>query len=297
MSTKIYGGWLIQGTDMVAFRKKCQKLSIEIKKIATGLMAESAAWRAIRLLDQYALAGKKSVLYRDEMAFPLKWPLLSFMMMQVREDALNASRNQMKTPFDLGCSLVAFPMKWKGKKITPITLYDHSPGEKYTPVFERIIKPEYFGYWNNTDPMEGMNDAQWDERGRLWDMAMGDGIPAENGFVFDFIGPTSYPCMFSDETLKELRKVKWSNRLACIAEWYQRKHAMAILVRKLKKEGRKFAAGDFGKLRDWERSAVGRRALAKGKELARARLKRRITKSDVAVLVSSIAKEAEQVSS
>jgi len=293
MSTKIYNGWLVQGTDMTALRKKCQKLSKEIKQIATAQAAKIAAWKAVRLLDQYAMSGKKVVVDTDEITLPLSASITFFMMMQVHDKAVEASRSPLRSSFDLGCSLVAFPMKWKGKEITPITFYDHSMGSAYTPAFERIIKPEPLPYWNNTDQPEDMTRGQWTERERLWDRAMGDGIPSENGFTFELITSTSYPFRFSDEMKDQLREIKWSRRVARTAEEYRLLRATKVIARRAKKEGREIGTGDISDIWGWERSAAGRKALAKGKELARACLKRRITPTDISVEVSSVAKEAK----
>lgn len=38
----------------------------------------------------------------------------------------------------------------------------------YTEMFEKIEGVEFFGYWNNTDPMDGVSDDEWEERGVMW---------------------------------------------------------------------------------------------------------------------------------
>lgn len=47
-----------------------------------------------------------------------------------------------------------------------------------------------FGYWNNTDRPEHLSALEWDERQRLWELALpGAGVPAVNGFTIAIANP------------------------------------------------------------------------------------------------------------
>lgn len=54
---------------------------------------------------------------------------------------------------------------------------------------ERIKKfyCDYFGYWNNTDPEEGVSWKDWKKRGRLIDKILGKNcVPIENALTFEY---------------------------------------------------------------------------------------------------------------
>lgn len=42
---------------------------------------------------------------------------------------------------------------------------------------------EFFGYWNSTDPEEGVPEEEWEERGRVWDQYIGYGPLANYGYI------------------------------------------------------------------------------------------------------------------
>ena len=54
--------------------------------------------------------------------------------------------------------------------------------------FVRRIKGADFHYQNQVDQPDDMSNAQWRERGRIWDRLLpGSGNPSENGLSFDMI--------------------------------------------------------------------------------------------------------------
>lgn len=45
-----------------------------------------------------------------------------------------------------------------------------------------------FGYWNNTDPPEGMDEEQWEARGAVWDEILGEtSVPSHAGATFEMV--------------------------------------------------------------------------------------------------------------
>lgn len=49
-----------------------------------------------------------------------------------------------------------------------------------------------FPYWNNTDKPDPLSQKEWDNRGRLWDKALGNNTPLASGLGFQSHDPSSY---------------------------------------------------------------------------------------------------------
>lgn len=296
MSTKIFNGWIIDGTDMKALRLKMQKLSASVKKTARKFMAKTAAWQAAHLIDKHAVLGKKLDQASEDMALPLNATILRFCEFQIRENVQRSFNKLERSSFDLDCSAVAFPMTWKGKDITPILFYDNSLGEMFTPAFKRIVKPTEFCYWNNVDPPDDVSDSAWNERDKLWEKAMGGyRIPEENGFTFKFLGYFSVPFLTNEEVIAELPKIEFDTRVDRTAEWIQTYKGMIMVQKRWVREKLpEHTSNMFKELREWERSKRGLAVLKAAKEKARKVLKREITAKDLEAPMSTIAKEVKK---
>lgn len=87
---------------------------------------------------------------------------------------------------DLDVSLVVIPIKDKTLCL-PYANHD----DLYNLLIKRDEITEY-GYWNNTDPPEDMNECEWDQRKADWDEALPSiGIPKNNGMVLHIVDAVS----------------------------------------------------------------------------------------------------------
>ena len=88
---------------------------------------------------------------------------------------------EMNPLYDFANDLVFFP--YKGGMLI------QAFGNDIQKVLEEVIDKnvfstqglEYFGYWDNSDPMDGLSEEEWKSRGDLWDEVMPSGIPSEDG--------------------------------------------------------------------------------------------------------------------
>jgi hypothetical protein len=55
----------------------------------------------------------------------------------------------------------------------------------YDDVWTSIPEVSYYGYWDNSDPENGVTDAEWEQREKDWDAALPyeDAVPSYRGFT------------------------------------------------------------------------------------------------------------------
>jgi hypothetical protein len=297
MSTKIYNGWIVRGTDIVKLLTKLRKFGDEVKKIAAKALEERTAWTIAHKIDSFRMLGEKLSHDKDDSWMPLDVPIWRFVSNSVREDAIKEYTRTERVGFDISCSVVAIPTKWRGTDVTLLMLFDNTPGAIYTEAFKKIVGATDFSYWNNTDPPEDIADAAWDERGKLWNKALpGVGIPAESGFSYTCMVETAIPWIKFAAIKEELAKIKIATRRERIAEHYRSYmggklvHAMLKKTRALKKLS---ASGIFNLMWDWEKSPDGKKMMKKARELAKKRVKPLKT-ADIEARMTTIAYEVEK---
>lgn len=64
----------------------------------------------------------------------------------------------------------------------------YTENKRMRETWEAIEGVEYYGYWNNVDPEEGVTDEDWEQRKSDWDKAFHvDYVPAEQGFHVEIV--------------------------------------------------------------------------------------------------------------
>lgn len=125
--------------------------------------------------------------------------LTSSKYMELFDGLQSAKAKNLGHPFDFGLEVSVFPLKGK----------DYYLGMPFHVVnFLRTalldLKGVYpYGYWNNTDPEEGISEEDWELREKDWNEALsGSGVPADTSMTFTILPP--YRILYSIRDYEEL---------------------------------------------------------------------------------------------
>ena len=163
VSTKIYNGYVAKKTEIGYFLNTIVSLRNEVDNLAVDLMS-------------------KEIKNQIEKGFSEDWrSALKVMKEELKETEREGIRNPCS---DFTLELSVLPLDGN------LYILIFTESEKLKQFIVDKLKLEYFGYWNNSDPIDGMTDREWEERGKLWHEAMPDGCPAHYGFNYTFISYT-----------------------------------------------------------------------------------------------------------
>jgi hypothetical protein len=173
MSTKIYDGFIFVPKDISTINKKIQEFRHKVDKYVSTVYRQHAADISSYFLDKVCCGLEKNE--KKESPF---YHAISFLEEESRLIKTSMERNM----FDLGCSTTVHLHK---KRFYGILFCGNRNINHMW--FSQDWVMEY-GYWNNTDPLEGVSDKVWEQRGKDWDEMLGDfnDIPSMNGFVAEF---------------------------------------------------------------------------------------------------------------
>jgi hypothetical protein len=266
--------------------KRLGKLRDDVRRSAAEYMAERSAAVAVSYIDRSRMIGKKllvvdlpSMKHRPQLdlsiSFHAQW--------QIREIVLESYTKMERSPLDLECSVVAIPFRWRKTEVTLLLFYDNSPGNSYLRSFKRHVRPIEFSYWNNTDTPDEISDSEWDDRGRIWDAAIGSDPPAERGFTFDCMTQHHVPLISDEQIAKHLKTITFKKRLDAIAEEFIEDRRYRLM----KNRKKDVQISDIWK---WKRTPAGKLAFKKARAVAQKRLPRKITMSMLRAPMSTIAR-------
>lgn len=177
MSTKIHNGYRIQcGIELLYDR---------LIGVAPGFQ-KLANERTDSIVAQMATEKADKVWYNASRTFktfgdinPLSWA----------KTELDGAYRQIKEGhnlplFDYNSEIAIFP---RGKHCLILTFI---PSREQENMFTSLSwgshdKIEFFGYWDNTDPPEGVSEEEFERRGKYWDTVLGpSGVPAHRALTF-----------------------------------------------------------------------------------------------------------------
>lgn len=173
MSTKIGNGYILREDSpgwedllraMITFRKSLVK---PINKHVHTIMA-------IECINRIDRAAVNLPIERPEDS-PLSWAYLEFID---RERKIKQTM-QRDPVYDLDCEVVLIPIDGKVLGL----LYTEQNLIKKR--FEALSFVKRYGYWDNTDRPDYVTEVEWNERGKIWDRAIGIEPPAKRGFTID----------------------------------------------------------------------------------------------------------------
>lgn len=285
MSTKLFHGWrLDENIGMRTLLLRLKKFRDRVRVIAKRLVTKRTVRLCEGIIDTVAMSGKRIVDTEKENPYlpNSTRSLWSRVVFLVDDRMAESYKTDRRTGFDFQCSVTVHPVLHKGKTIFLMLFFDHIHEDDYRKAFERIVKAHPWPYWNNTDQPDGVTNAEWRFTERLWDRALGDGVPAENGFAFDCITQYARSRAKLDDAVKALRPI--SDRREMIAAEFAIDRRMRALERK-KDKNSKDGFGLYSEARRWLKIPAGQRALKKARERAKKRLGR-ITKATLQLSVT-----------
>jgi len=153
MSTKIYNGWRFKGT--------MPELMEAIKPLRSECL-NRAVDNLLRIFEN-----------REEDNL---WGFQTKLMTSDSRKQIN----QFEEDVGIDATLVVYPIDIHFQLLQ--VFIGHRGND---PIFDKLAENddrfEYYGYWNNTDPEEGISEEDWNQREKDWDEVLPSGIPSQDG--------------------------------------------------------------------------------------------------------------------
>ncbi len=181
MSTKIYNGFKIHTPNIHVVMKTLAEIGQEYAKVRAVINAQRVANVAMLIADQRAL-NTPAVPPRILVA-----PVLEAHD-EITERQQKITQTRLRDPaMDDDLSITVIPLR--GRSFALAMVFTDRDEYREVVMGHRHVEP--FGYWDNTDPEDGVSASAWARRGQLWDEALGgDGSksPGEVGLSRDYNG-------------------------------------------------------------------------------------------------------------
>lgn len=167
MSTKIYYGYKLPNIKTVEQLEILRKELINQAKIMKTQIATQLALRSgVFMLD----------LYKVGFDVPdLKQTVFGYGYQKVNERFREFKKQPYRDPFyDLRFEAIVF-------LTDPMLAIFIGENKAMRGIFENHKEVEYYGYWNNSDPQEGVTEAEWEQREKDWEFL--DGPICNHGII------------------------------------------------------------------------------------------------------------------
>jgi hypothetical protein len=175
MSTTIYNGFMFVQPTLEAVLEDLLNLQKELHPVAEKLYGKTLVEMATACLDERYLTGKK----------PEEHPW-GHAMSEISKRQKEVRATRYRDPaIDWDFNISVIPFQRDGR--TCILGLPFTDQDKFLKVLQK--KPWYtdYAYWDSTDPDEKVPEADWKQRERDWDQALGDAAPSERGFSFQVV--------------------------------------------------------------------------------------------------------------
>lgn len=170
MSIKIHTGFVMDSTDFMEIHEVIQQFRQELGAVQRASVISQFAHQCAEAYDRHTIDGTSE----EQSIYGRVWN-------QIAEAQHKVRVKQVKDPsVDFSFSIVLFP--FEGKFYGMFYTVQPEFAEKW------LLNPlvDEFMYWNNTDPLDGVSDEEWEERGRIWNEIMGDiAIPSLIGITYE----------------------------------------------------------------------------------------------------------------
>lgn len=184
MSTKIYNGYRITGTDG---RPDPFALTTDLRDVLLGIYrrtyTRTLAELACCQIDRVEWVNRTP---GDAMAALPDSPLWAAHAAIEEAAEIIEKKGRRVPPLDFQCEIQF--LADSANPDGPIYALLYTEREDYRQEFESIAGVEFWGYWNNTDQPDDVTDAEWDERRQVWDRILGWDAPVTRGLGWKLLG-------------------------------------------------------------------------------------------------------------
>jgi hypothetical protein len=206
MSTKIYDGFMFVPKNIAVINKKNQEFRHKIDKYITSEFNKFSAAIASNFIDNCCCGIENN----EKNTSPFFYAY-EYLLQETKKVKISPERSL----FDYSCSATVHLYK--------DTFYGmlFCDNRKINEMWFQQEWIKKFGYWNNTDPLDGINYKDWEKRGKIWDKILKDFnyVPSMNGFTAELTRDMSYYVPFSVELIIPFIP-SYDKRLHKISEYY-----------------------------------------------------------------------------
>jgi len=211
VSTKIFNGYRLRTGNFAEAHKIFSQFKVQAKALLQDRYNNVIARQCTRLIDARAL-GRPSKYRVGVSPLMTAWDIAAQEYRKIYSNT-PGTRNPY---YDFDVNFTIFPVEDQ----ILITLYcEEGMNKEVVEAWKATEGIEYFGYWNNVDPDEDCSDEEWEERKRLWEIALGEsGTPAVEGYSTEVMGLYGLLPAKSADILplvepRESRAVEWARDL------------------------------------------------------------------------------------
>lgn len=182
MSTKIYNGYRFTGEpSLLDIQRIAHDIRERVKPVARKEYYTTFINLMVEAFDRNQFGFyEHSHYFIKERSNDLYWGVENYIKKRIQ---IMEMKQQRDYAVDFGFKFMVMPLKDSPK----VLLLLYTEREKLRDVFEDTPEIEDYHYQNQTDPPEDVLEADWDQRRKDWDNALGgDGwsTPMESGFQY-----------------------------------------------------------------------------------------------------------------
>lgn len=271
MSTKIYGGFRLDTSDLLEAHELVQRFRQALQPVAQAWTAELLARLAVTLLDE-TCTGLRAPDGRGS--------ALSVAAGSVRDRLRESRRNETRDPeIDPELRITLIP---SGGILLGIVRTERL---EWRSAFLEVPGVREYAYWTgDSDRPPGVSEREWRERGRAWDEAFGSLPPGMVGLTTTCTTPY-LPHVEVPEILTAARAIPWRARTTAVAR-ERLLHARMVELQRRHDEAHSGEAMPFNEawsacleMGRWLETRDGRAAVRREARAASARLVRALEAS------------------
>ena len=181
MSTQIHNGWKFpEGTTLEQVFAQFREQGNLMRQMADDSARDRIIGRACGIIDKamahcMGLDEKENFDLLEEGASPLGHAFNKMLDLRYEKNSSEANHVSCEASVVVAAHRTG---------LYALTFFRNRDMEKS---FVANMGLEQWGYWNNSDAPEGVSDAQWSEREKLWDDLVGDDAMCYAGATFEMV--------------------------------------------------------------------------------------------------------------
>ena len=257
MSIKVYNGFRFTTNDFVEIHNHLMAWRAELDRRHLESLAKLMANLAVSFLDEATVFPEEFARGRAKAEHKTLSPFLhaECTVLKLQQMVRAEHRRIPFIDFEFYVTLIPFEGRVYGMVVT-------EQGE-WQDLWRQQPFVEEFGYWDNVDPLEDVDEADWNERGRIWEAILAvnpSAPPSMLGFSADCTRESVYVSL--DDVMQHIQPPE--ERAGACADHAVRVRRRQHEIEQIDASNRTEAALDAAKRRAdaWMRTDAGLAALA-----------------------------------